>query len=336
MRLSVITPSYNQPDWLRLCIASIRDQIGDDTRPGEGSGSSRVAMRVEHLVQDAGTPGIRELAMEFGAEFRDSPSTGRSADGAGAPGPIDRPADTSYRLQIDSGPDGGMYDAINRGLRRSAGEICAYLNCDEQYLPGALEAVAARFAADPSLDILFADAVIVDGEGRYICHRKAQVPFRDQLWFRMPVLTCATFFRRRVFEGSGVWFDETKRVCGDVIWLMRAQERGLRMGVLRRFTSVFTDAGEALGLGSRADAEFLELRQRMPGRVRRFLPLYLLWHRVRSVISGIYRQAPFDYALHTRAHPGSRTRIPVPKPTQVWKTRLHIDAEAIRGGEEEG
>src|SRR5437016_13801244 len=34
--------------------------------------------------------------------------------------------------------DQGMYDAINRGLRRASGEILGWLNCDEQYLPGAL------------------------------------------------------------------------------------------------------------------------------------------------------------------------------------------------------
>ena len=32
--------------------------------------------------------------------------------------------------------DQGMYDAVNRGLRRATGEMLAYLNCDEQYLPG--------------------------------------------------------------------------------------------------------------------------------------------------------------------------------------------------------
>ena len=38
--------------------------------------------------------------------------------------------------------DKGMYDAVNRGLRRATGDIFAYLNCDEQYLPGALAAHA--------------------------------------------------------------------------------------------------------------------------------------------------------------------------------------------------
>ena len=44
-----------------------------------------------------------------------------------------------------------MYDAINRGLRRASGEILAYLNCDEQYLPGALQEVAAFFEKHPEL-----------------------------------------------------------------------------------------------------------------------------------------------------------------------------------------
>src|SRR5947209_19202515 len=35
--------------------------------------------------------------------------------------------------------DEGMYDAVNRGFDRDAGDILAYMNCDEQYLPGALK-----------------------------------------------------------------------------------------------------------------------------------------------------------------------------------------------------
>src|SRR2546423_2958645 len=48
--------------------------------------------------------------------------------------------------------DKGMYDAVNRGWRRASGEILAYLNCDEQYLPGALQAVEQFFQANPGTD----------------------------------------------------------------------------------------------------------------------------------------------------------------------------------------
>ena len=58
-----------------------------------------------------------------------------------------------------------MYDALNRGLRRARGEICAHLNCDEQYLPGTLNRVAAIFEAQPEIDIVFGDALVVVRHG---------------------------------------------------------------------------------------------------------------------------------------------------------------------------
>jgi len=38
-----------------------------------------------------------------------------------------------------------MYDAVNPRLPPATGDILAYLNCDEQYLPGALESVRDFF-----------------------------------------------------------------------------------------------------------------------------------------------------------------------------------------------
>jgi len=42
-----------------------------------------------------------------------------------------------------SEPDSGIYDAINKGLKNGTGRISAHLNCNEQYLLGALEDVKA-------------------------------------------------------------------------------------------------------------------------------------------------------------------------------------------------
>src|SRR6266480_7414531 len=43
------------------------------------------------------------------------------------------PKDPRVKAFIEK--DRGMYDAVNRGFQRSSGELLAYLNCDEQYLP---------------------------------------------------------------------------------------------------------------------------------------------------------------------------------------------------------
>ena len=95
MKFSIITPSFRNSNWLKLCIASVADQQG---------------VEVEHIVQDS-----------------------CSDDGTQDWLPQDR------RVSAFIEKDGGMYDAVNRGYRRAQGDILAYLNCDEQYLPGALK-----------------------------------------------------------------------------------------------------------------------------------------------------------------------------------------------------
>lgn len=291
MKFSIVTPSYNQPDWLDLCLRSVADQRQEAPE-----------CAVEHLVQDGGSADIARV----------------------------RPrAEPGYALQIFSEPDSGMYDAINRGFRRASGDICAYLNCDEQYLPGALGTVAQYFTSHPEVDVVFADAVVTDENGHYLCSRLAQTPFRDQLWFRMPVLSCATFVRRRALEEHRLFLDTSRKIAADVFWVMAMQNAGLKMSTLRFFTSIFTETSENLGLGGKADAEFLDIRGMMPAHVRRLLPWYLLFHRVRSVVSGVYFQKPFEYALYTRKDPHNRERHHVAQPTQIWKSRLDVDRQAL-------
>jgi glycosyltransferase involved in cell wall biosynthesis len=96
--------------------------------------------------------------------------------------------------------DGGMYDAINRGYRRAQGDILAYLNCDEQYLPGALKTAGDFFEKRPEIEVAPAGSIVTDGDSRYICHRHALVPHPQHIWFRFSVPTSSVFIRRRVIH----------------------------------------------------------------------------------------------------------------------------------------
>lgn len=67
---------------------------------------------------------------------------------------------TSYlerdsRITLISEPDLGMYDAINKGLVRACGDILAYLNTDDFYLPGALSRIVEEFDLVPSVDLIY-------------------------------------------------------------------------------------------------------------------------------------------------------------------------------------
>ena len=273
MRFSVITPSFRNSDWLKLCIASVADQ----------------AVEVEHIVQDAG-----------------------SDDGT-----LDwLPGDPRVQAFVER--DQGMYDAVNRGLRRAQGDILSYLNCDEQYLPGALQSVQQFFRDNPRVEILFADFVVVDGAGKYLFHRKVQTPLLYHTWVsHLATFTCATFFRRSLIADEGLFFDAGLKDVGDGDWMLRVLRRKTPMAVMRRFTSVFTSTGENMRPNARR--ERLALLNSAPLWARRLKPLLVLHHRLRRLMGGIYFQKPFTYALYTSGSPKQRVEQKVDRPNFKWK-----------------
>jgi glycosyltransferase involved in cell wall biosynthesis len=277
VNFSIVTPSFRNSDWLRLCIASVADQQGAS---------------FEHIVQDS-----------------------CSDDGTQDWLPQDR------RVQAFIEKDKGMYDAVNRGYRRAQGDILAYLNCDEQYLPGALAAVSDYFAAHPRMDVVLTDTVVVGGQGEFICQRRSMIPLKHHIWVRFNALTCSIFIRRRVLEDFALYFDTHWRDLGDVFWLMELVNRGVRMGVLRRFASVFTETGENMNLKPNAQREREEKARMVPAWVNRLEPAIVGYHRLRMLAGGDYFQKPFDYSLYTKASPAERVLQHVGRPTARWPGR---------------
>src|SRR4030095_823813 len=211
--------------------------------------------------------------------------------------------------------DGGMYEAVNRGLRRTQGEILAYLNCDEQYLPGCLQAVGAFFRDNPTVDVLFGAVVVVNSDLQYLFHRKMQVPLKYHTWVsHLPVATCATFFRRSILDDHGLFFDARLRDAGDAEWMLRLLKHRIRMAVLRQFTSAFTMTGENMGAKPNATREIRELRSSAPLLAKTFKPLPILHPRLRRLAGGIYVQRPFSYSIYTHGSPDKRVSFGVSRP----------------------
>lgn len=218
--------------------------------------------------------------------------------------------------------DRGMYDAVNRGLRRASGDILAYLNCDEQYLPGALKSVGEYFESHPEVDVLFGDCVVIDGQAEYICSRQMLLPLETYVnVVDLPTFSCATFFRKTVIE-RGFYFDTKWRDVGDAEWVLRLLRAKTPMALLHRFTSTFAEIGGNMGLGPNAIKEKRELRQTAPVFAQRIRRLVVAHHRLRRLLGGIYFQKPFEYAVYTKDNPDRRTTYKVEKPTFLWKNRV--------------
>ncbi len=275
MRFSIVTPSYNSSQWLKLCLPSVADQEG---------------VAFEHIVQDS-----------------------RSTDGTQDWLPTDR------RVQAVIEKDKGMYDAINRGWKRAKGDFVDRLNCDEQYLPGALKAVSDYAGEHPDVDLIIAHTIVTDPAGNYLCHRHSMMPRLPHLWVRFPILSCGVFLRRRTLEEQQFYFDTQWRDLGDVHWMMNMVKRGVRAGLLNRFTSVFSETGENMNLKPNAVREKEVTNRMMPPSVRTFAPALVLHHRLRMLASGTFFQKPFDFSLYTRASPTRRVTHQVSKPTPIWR-----------------
>lgn len=113
------------------------------------------------------------------------------------------------RLRFTSEPDGGQVDALRKGFAQATGDVVAWLNSDDMYLPGALDQVA-RALRDPGVHWCFGQCRIVDEEDAEI--RKGIAWYKNRLsrryslrWLLVTdfIPQPATFFRRDLFEEAG-------------------------------------------------------------------------------------------------------------------------------------
>lgn len=220
-------------------------------------------------------------------------------DGGSTDGTVDWIRKDSGVVSL-SEKDDGMYDAINKGLRISTGEIVSYLNCDEQYLPGVLQRVAEIFAHNSKIDLLFGNTLLIRPDGKLLAYRKSFVPRWPYIWGSDLYLQSSSMFvRRRVFE-SGIMFDESWKAIGDADFVVRALRKGFSACHVNEYFSAFMITGTNLGAGKRADMELKAFRKRAPVWLRysTFIIKMLVrfekfWH------SAYWESMPLAYSIYT-------------------------------------
>lgn len=78
-------------------------------------------------------------------------------DGASTDGTVELIKDSGIKKWI-SEPDGGMYDALNKGIEMATGDLIGILNSDDVFSePHTLQQVAAAFEQDPELEAVYGD-----------------------------------------------------------------------------------------------------------------------------------------------------------------------------------
>lgn len=124
--VSIVTPSFNQAQFLEETIQSILDQ----DYPYK-----------EYIIIDGGsTDGSLEIIQRYADKL-------------------------AFWI---SEPDRGQTDAINKGFARTKGEIFAWLNSDDTYLPSAVSEAVDFLSSHPDVGMVYGDANLIDEYGQVI------------------------------------------------------------------------------------------------------------------------------------------------------------------------
>jgi len=170
----------------------------------------------------------------------------------------------SYGKKINwvSEKDKGQTDAINKGLKRITGDIVAYLNSDDMYLPNTLHTVAEYFMNHADAQWLTGDYFIIDADGKkiqsYVAAYKTMLR-RNPTFARLCIANFinqpSTFWSRTLIDEIG-FLDEHLRYVMDFDYWMRIIQK-YPLHVLPRHLSFFRIHDESKG-GSQYGHQFAE------------------------------------------------------------------------------
>lgn len=204
IRFTVVTITYNAEKVLQRTLDSVLSQTYEG---------------LEHLIVDgASKDGTLHLAEQY-KETSDA-------------------SESRHKVIIQSEPDHGIYDAMNKGLTQASGDYIVFLNAGDS-LPSTdtLEQIVHQcrlneYPADERPGVLYGNTNIVDGEGRFLHPRRLQPPTK-LTWrsFRHGMLVCHQAFYARMDIAKNTQYDTRYRFSADVDWCIRVMHETERMGL---------------------------------------------------------------------------------------------------------
>ena len=141
--------------------------------------------------------------------------------------------------------DDGQTHAINKGMAKTSGEILAYLNSDDYYLPGCFQAVAEAYAANPDADLFVGRCLYVNEHGERIGSQFGSITNYEQAldlwnywWKRKQFVQPEVFWTRRIAEKIGP-FTESLHYVMDYDFWTRALKAGAKVAFIDRELTAF-------------------------------------------------------------------------------------------------
>ncbi len=181
-----------------------------------------------------------------------------------------------YRDQLAwwvSEPDRGQTDAINKGFEHASGDILAWLNSDDTYLPGAVSQAVAFLQSHPKVGMVYGDANLIDENSKGIGKFPArQTDYRRLRRGFVHIPQQAAFFRGELWRRVGPLDPSFYFAMDYDLWvrLARLAPLAYQPGLWANFR--LHDAGKSVVSDDRCWPEMLRIHRRDGGSW--FSPLF--------------------------------------------------------------
>lgn len=201
MKFSIITICYNSETVIQKTIESVLNQ--------DYNGS------VEYLIIDGASKDTTvELAERYREDFEKK----------------------GYEYVICSEPDKGIYDAMNKGIRKSTGDIIGIINSGDWYEPIALSTVSKIYENKP-FDYFCADINLIKANGSVIIKHSKHDTFPTSRHWNHP----SSFVTKKLYDELGGFLCEG--IHDDFEFFLRVRKAGKEIVIQNTVLANFMTGG---------------------------------------------------------------------------------------------
>ena len=228
--LSIVTINYNNRSGLARTYASLPLAIDEN---------------VEHITIDGGsTDGSIEVMNEF--------------------------TKTQNNAKGFTGPDQGIFNAMNKGWKMASGKYVAFVNSGDEIIPGNYRQFV-KFLSTFKAEVFYSKTIIRSEDGSNSFTLEAHP--RDLLKKSIPHPGCAV--NRETLESIN-GFDEKYRICADREMLVKLWHRGASFKFFPHETTIFYEGGASSPRATRAEDLEINRIYRHISRPRYFIKKFTI------------------------------------------------------------
>ena len=155
------------------------------------------------------------------------------------------------KIHIISEPDNGMYDAINKGIRLSSGDIISYLNSDDLYEPHCLAAVADCYKQhihSNNQAVFYSNLRIIDATGSPIyTHYYPKASLSSATISNHSLIgQPASFWTRGIHDHLNIMFDTSYKMAADYKFYLDILQLSIPFHKIKQSLASYRVHGNAL------------------------------------------------------------------------------------------